>query len=184
MLVTWSTQRSDTTEATGLVAQDSLSALDDNDRRYRRERVDVEPGVARRQPAGGRVEPAGRDQLVEKLFGGASDLLLLVTTGRPPKGEGKEADEQAMLTVAQYLALDFLGGLWGEGDVESVAESFFDRFEFETGRNVSRTGRETWEVRFRLADAVLFEDDRIVLTGEQDEFEHYNAGVRLVIHGQ
>ena len=112
----------------------------------------------------------------------ADDLVLLVTTGRPPAGGGADSDGKAILAVARYFGEDIIRKLFSEEDVEAK-ESILDRFEIDTGRNVSRSGRDTWEARFRLRREVLVEKDALYLTGEQDEFDHYNMGLRIVFRG-
>lgn len=112
----------------------------------------------------------------------ADDLILLVSTGRPVGASDSETDKQAFLTVAQYLGSDLLRQLFSDADVDA-GESFLERFEFEAGRNLSRSGAETWEARFRLAEDTVRKDDALYLTGERDEFDHYNMGLRLVIRG-
>ena len=112
----------------------------------------------------------------------ADDLVLLVTTGRPPAGGGADSEGKAVLAVARYFGEDLIRKLFSEEDVEAK-ESILDRFEVDTGRNVSRSGRDTWEARFRLRREVLVEKDALYLTGEQDEFDHYNMGLRIVFRG-
>jgi len=84
--------------------------------------------------------------------------------------------------VARYLGEDLIRKLFSEDDVEAK-ESILDRFDIDTGRNVSRSGRDTWEARFRLKREVLVEKDVLYLTGDQDEFDHYNIGLRIVFRG-
>jgi translocation and assembly module TamB len=48
------------------------------------------------------------------------------------------------------------------------------------GRAVSRTGEETIEAQFRIADDVLRDGDNLYITGERDIFDFYNAGVKIV----
>jgi translocation and assembly module TamB len=46
-----------------------------------------------------------------------------------------------------------------------------DRLMFSSGEHVSRQGRETYSIEYRL-------NNRWSLTGEYDEFDDYNAGVK------
>lgn len=112
----------------------------------------------------------------------SDDLFVLLVTGRLPNETGEAAREKALVTVAKYFGLDLLRQIFGNEDIES-GESLLDRFEIEVGRNLSRSGRETLEVRFRITDDLVFDDDSLYLTGERDEYDHYNAGLRLVIQG-
>lgn len=116
----------------------------------------------------------------------ASDLLVLITTGRPPVAEGTDSvaqNRQAMLTVAQFLASDLIRQIFGSNSLDSE-ESIIERFEVEAGRDISRNGRETFEARFRLYDNIFSQRDYLYLTGERDRYEHYNIGLRIVIHGR
>jgi autotransporter translocation and assembly factor TamB len=113
----------------------------------------------------------------------ADQLMLLVTTGKDPEREGFQSDQAALITVAKYFGIDLLTKLFGSDDLDA-AESILDRFEFDAGRNVSRSGSETWEARFRLTRKLVSDDDTLYLTGERDEFDHYNAGLRIVFRGR
>jgi hypothetical protein len=113
----------------------------------------------------------------------SDQLMLLVTTGRPPAADRGETTELALLTVAKTLGADLIRNLFGGEDLES-SESILDRFEIEVGRDVSKAGQQTLEVRFRLKRSLLWRRDNLFLTGERDEFEHYNVGLRLVIRGR
>jgi outer membrane protein assembly complex protein YaeT len=107
---------------------------------------------------------------------------MLVSTGRPPEAVPGEATQQTVMTVAQYLGSDLLRQILGGSDLES-GESVFDRFDFEAGRNVSSSGEETWEARFRVAEGIFGTRDSLFLTGDRDQFDHYNGGLRLVFRG-
>ena len=109
----------------------------------------------------------------------SESLLLMVTTGRPPGAEDVESEKQVLITAAQYFGLDLLRSLFGRERIDA-GESILERFEFDIGRNLSRSGNETWEARFLVTRALLSEADDLYLTGERDGFDHYNAGVRVV----
>jgi translocation and assembly module TamB len=113
----------------------------------------------------------------------ADQLVILVTTGKPPESQADVSDRDAIFTVAKYLGMDLIRKLFGKPDIEAE-ESILDRFELETGRNVSRAGVETIEARFRLTDDILGAGEAIYLTGERDEFEHYDVGLRIVFRGR
>ncbi len=113
----------------------------------------------------------------------SDQLILLVTTGRPPAVEDDKSDQQALFTVVQYFGMDLLRKIFGSPDVDA-GESILDRFDFEAGRNVSRSGRETWEARFRLKRELISARDTLLLVGESDQFDHYNIGLRIVFRGQ
>jgi autotransporter translocation and assembly factor TamB len=106
------------------------------------------------------------------------ELLLLVLAGRPPASAGGDAAaRQSGLAVATYLGRGLLAGLFGPGD---GGDSVADRFDLLIGQGVSRTGQETIEAQFRLAEGVLRRGDTLYLRGERDVYDAFNAGVRIV----
>lgn len=108
------------------------------------------------------------------------DALVLLATGQPPesaftRGGGIQAAE----TLALYLARDLGTQLFGaSGDTD---ESLLERFEAEVGRDISRTGRPTLELRFRLTDEVFGPTDSLFITAERDRYEDVNGGVRFLV---
>ena len=112
----------------------------------------------------------------------ADQLLLLVTTGKMPDSVDPEAQQKAAFAVAQYVALHLLQRLFGGEDIDDTSTSILDRFEYESGQNVSYSGADTWEARFRVKRDLLSEKDDLYLVGQRDEFDGYNIGVRLVVH--
>jgi hypothetical protein len=112
----------------------------------------------------------------------ADQLLLLVTTGKMPDSVDPEAQQKAAFAVAQYFALHLLQRLFGGEDIDDTSTSILDRFEYESGQNVSYSGADTWEARFRVKRDLLSPGDKLYLVGERDEFDGYNIGVRLVVH--
>jgi translocation and assembly module TamB len=69
---------------------------------------------------------------------------------------------------------------WNGSDSVEAGESIMDRFEVHIGRAVTRSGEETVEAQFRLAEGVLRDGDNLYLTGEKDIFDFYNAGLKIV----
>ncbi|MCH8215462.1 MAG: translocation/assembly module TamB domain-containing protein [Planctomycetes bacterium] len=112
----------------------------------------------------------------------ADQLLLLVTTGKMPDSVDPEAQQKAAFAVAQYFALHLLQRLFGEEDIDDTSTSILDRFEYESGQNVSYSGADTWEARFRVKRELFSERDDLYLVGQRDEFDGYSIGVRLVVH--
>ena len=112
----------------------------------------------------------------------ADQLLLLVTTGKMPDSVDPEAQQKAAFAVAQYFALHLLQRLFGGEDIDDTSTSILDRFEYESGQNVSYSGADTWEARFRVKRDLLSPRDSLYLVGQRDEFDGYNIGVRLVVH--
>jgi len=56
-------------------------------------------------------------------------------------------------------------------DIRPGDDTQAERLSISTGERVSRQGRETYEVEYKLSD-------RFTLVGEYDEFDKYNAGVK------
>lgn len=97
----------------------------------------------------------------------AADVLMMITTGQPPETDA------AGLNTQQRLAR--FGTFLGRGLIQEFGLGGDDRLEITTGEEVSRMGRETYRIEYRV-------NDRWFLTGEYDEYDHYNAGVRWRVH--
>ena len=65
-------------------------------------------------------------------------------------------------------------------DESSLEQAIVDRFDIGIGRAVTRSGEETIDAQFRIADDVLRDGDKLYLTGEKDIFDFYNAGLKIV----
>jgi hypothetical protein len=112
------------------------------------------------------------------------ELLLLLLTGLPPKTPTTQASTKAAgMNVAVYVSKGLLARWFGSEAVESD-ESIVDRFEVEVGRGVTRSGDETIDTQFRLAEHVIRAGDVLYLTAEKDTFDDVNAGVKLVFRFQ
>jgi translocation and assembly module TamB len=98
----------------------------------------------------------------------SADILLLVTTGQPP------AEETAAPTGTQRLTR--LGTFLGRGIFQNFGGDE-ERLEITSGEQVSREGRETYRVEYKLRE-------KLSLTGEYDEYDTYNAGVKYRIYTQ
>ena len=83
------------------------------------------------------------------------------------------------MNVAVFLGRDLIDRWFGSESAEA-SESIVDRFDIDVGRAVTRSGEETIEAQFRLAEDVLRDGDKLYLTGEKDVFDFYNAGVKIV----
>jgi hypothetical protein len=111
----------------------------------------------------------------------SEDILLLLVAGRPPGDAlSRESAQQAGQTVAVYFAEDVVMGWLSGGGGGSGEGGFFDRLEVTTGREVSESGLPTAELSFRVTERVFSGGDRVLLTMERDEYEHYGLGLRLV----
>lgn len=108
------------------------------------------------------------------------DLVMLVLSGRPPgTARGARAAGQ---TVALYVARDLVQGWFDSGGFEDDdKESFIDRLEVVSGRDVSRAGVLTVQATYRLREGLARERDAVYLVMERDSFEDYNVGLRLVL---
>jgi autotransporter translocation and assembly factor TamB len=106
------------------------------------------------------------------------ELILLLVAGQQPNSEDDQGARQSM-NVAVFLGKDLIARGFGSESSEA-AESIVDRFEVHIGRAVTRTGEETIEAQFRLADGILRDGDKLYLTGEKDIFDFYNAGLKIV----
>ncbi|MEX1025135.1 MAG: translocation/assembly module TamB domain-containing protein [Planctomycetota bacterium] len=112
----------------------------------------------------------------------SEDILVLVLTGQLPADAGSRSGRsQAGQTVALYFGKDLLTKWFASDDPLSDEESFFERFEFVTGQEVSRQGVPTLDASFRLREDLWEDEDRLLLTLERDVWEDYNLGVRWVV---
>jgi translocation and assembly module TamB len=108
------------------------------------------------------------------------ELLLLLIAGQQPNTADDTGGSQGQsMNVAVFLGRDFLSRWFGSDSVE-VGESILDRFEVGVGRAVTRSGEDTIEAQFRIADGVLRDGDKLYITGEKDIFDFYNAGLKIV----
>ncbi|MDB6092868.1 MAG: hypothetical protein JWM32_430 [Verrucomicrobia bacterium] len=94
-----------------------------------------------------------------------SQVLLMVTAGEVPQDEISYGSNQRAARLGTYLGQSLLNDFGGESTEP-------DRLSISTGERVSRQGRETYDIEYRL-------NHRYTLVGEYDEFDDYNAGVKL-----
>ncbi len=108
------------------------------------------------------------------------DLVMLVTTGRPPEEGFNERNRQKAITgVVVFLGKDLLGKIFGSESTETE-QSVWEKFEVTTGQDVTRTGQETIEASFLMARDAISRDNAIYIVAERDAYGDYNGGVRLV----
>ncbi len=91
-------------------------------------------------------------------------LLLMVMTGEAPSTENIYSGKQKFARLGVYLGQSLLGRFGG--DATSA-----DRLSITAGEQVSRQGRETYDVEYKLAD-------RWKMVGEYDEFDDFNFGLK------
>ena len=96
----------------------------------------------------------------------SEQVLLMVMAGEVPKDEINYSTSQKISRLGTFFGQSLLGSLGGG--------SGQDRLTITTGEEVSITGRETYDVEYAL-------NDRWSVVGEYDEFDDYNAGVKLKI---
>ncbi len=94
----------------------------------------------------------------------SKQLLLMVMTGVAPQNELAVSSSQRLARLGTYLGQSLLTSIGG--DATSA-----DRLSLSTGENITRQGRESYEVEYKLAD-------RWKLIGEYDEFDDYNVGLK------
>jgi autotransporter translocation and assembly factor TamB len=106
-------------------------------------------------------------------------LLLLIAGQQPGSTDDSQASQRQSMNVAVFLGRDLIARWFGSDSVEA-SESIIDRFEVGIGRAVTRSGEETIEAQFRIAEGVLRDGDKLYLTGEKDIWDFYNAGLKIV----
>ncbi len=105
------------------------------------------------------------------------DLALLLVAGRIPGTRGLALDEDRVVgEVASYLARDLAYEWFGD-----AGESFADRLELSTGGDVTQSGADTIEVRFRLTGPARGPGLAVYMRGERDVYDRVNMGVRFVL---
>lgn len=94
----------------------------------------------------------------------SEQILRLVMAGEAPQGETNYSTQQRALRLGAYLGQSLAGQLGGDAFQSG-------NFSLTVGERVSREGRETYALDLPL-------NDRWSLTGEYDEFDDYNIGVK------
>ncbi len=91
-------------------------------------------------------------------------VLLMVMTGAAPTNEVTTSVTHRALQLGAFFGQSLLGGI-----VDGGANP--DRLSFESGEKISQQGGETYDIEYKL-------NDRWTLTGEYDEFDEYNVGLK------
>jgi len=105
------------------------------------------------------------------------ELLVLLLTGSLPSGA---IGTQAAQAVTIFLAKDLLTR-WADDGLDSDGETLTDRYEFITGRDVSKSGLLTMEATYKIREALLLDRDALFIVAERDRYEEYNIGLRFVL---
>ena|GEM_PF-742874 len=93
----------------------------------------------------------------------AADVVLLVMAGVAPQDEITYTQGERAMKLGMYFGQEVVSDLLGlEGD---------GSLSLSTGERLSRRGKETYRVNYSLSE-------RWEVTGEYDEFDHYNAGLK------
>jgi translocation and assembly module TamB len=98
---------------------------------------------------------------------GSEDILLMLTAGKLPQDELTFSNQQKATKLASYLGKSFL-------DSWSLKEPSEGRLTMRSGESVSVGGRITYSLDYLLVD-------RWSLTGEYDEYDAINAGVKFKV---
>lgn len=97
----------------------------------------------------------------------SEQVILLVMTGSIPSNAMSKTGRQRVPQIGAYLGQSLLGSLWGDSGDAS-------RLSISSGEKISRQGKETYNIDYRL-------NDRWTVTGENDEFDDFNAGLKWKI---
>lgn len=91
------------------------------------------------------------------------EVLLMVTAGVAPAANGAVTGTQRITRLGSYVGRSLAGAFTEGGDT--------DRLSISAGEQISRQGRETYAIEYKLTD-------RWTARGEYDEFDNYNAGLK------
>ena len=94
----------------------------------------------------------------------SGQVLLMVMAGEPPHSETVYSDRQRVAQLGAFFGQSLFASLAGD----SAAT---ERLSLSSGESISRQGRETYEIEYRLSE-------RWALVGEYDEFDDFNAGLK------
>lgn len=132
--------------------------------------------ISRRHNYELRLEASGTPQAPVLVFTSnppleAGQVLLMVMAGQTPANETTGTPGQGGLQLTQ------LGAYLGQGIYRGLGGTGENRLEIVSGERVSRQGRETYDVEYKLGE-------RWSLVGEYDEFDSYNAGIKWRVYTQ
>ncbi|MFT3782476.1 MAG: translocation/assembly module TamB domain-containing protein [Nibricoccus sp.] len=125
-------------------------------------------GTSRRYGYDLRLEVNGSASAPELKFSSSPPLdseqiLLLVMAGETPNDEVTYSSGQRAVKFGEFIGKSLFSSISGDSGQQ--------RLEISSGEKISRQGRETYEVEYRLGE-------RWALIGEYDEFDDYNAGLK------
>ena len=94
----------------------------------------------------------------------SEQVLLMVMTGAAPSNDVNTSVTHRAVQIGRFFSQTLIGTLTGDTGGE-------DRLTIESGEKISRQGKETYQIDYKLSD-------RWTITGEYDEFDEYNAGFK------
>ena len=132
-------------------------------------------GTVRRLNYDLRLEASGPASAPALVFSSSPPLesaqvLLLVMAGEAPHDEVSYSDRQRVARLGSYLGQSLLASFGGESGTG-------ERLSLSSGESVSRQGRETYGIEYRLSDRWSF-------VGEYDEFDEFNAGLKWRVYSK
>jgi hypothetical protein len=109
------------------------------------------------------------------------ELVLFVLTGAPPagaRGAGGGSASAMATPMAVFLGKGVLdkilgGGAGGGADLQG-------RLEVQVGREMTKSGSTTMDVRLLLKKNLLRKGSELYLTGEKDVYDQENVGMRIL----
>jgi translocation and assembly module TamB len=96
-------------------------------------------------------------------------ILLMVMAGEAPKSETLFSDQQRAQRLGQFIGQSLLASLTDSDSAE--------RLSIAPGEKLSRTGRDTYQVEYKLSD-------RWSAVAEYDEFDEYNGGLKWRVYAK
>jgi translocation and assembly module TamB len=102
----------------------------------------------------------------------SEDILMMVVSGESPEGMHRYSTANRMGRLGQYFAQGWFAS------PDGAENPWMARFSMDSGSKLSRQGKETLEMEFRM-------NDRMQVLGEYDEYDFWNAGIRyrMVVPG-
>ena len=108
----------------------------------------------------------------------ADQLVLLLVSGRPPAESGQLTSAGESLAV--FVAKDLVRSWFDDGGFDD-RQSFLNRIEVVTGRDVSKSGVLTLEATYLVRERVAGREGGAYAVLERDAYEDYNLGLRFVV---
>ncbi|MGC4071224.1 MAG: translocation/assembly module TamB domain-containing protein [Nibricoccus sp.] len=97
----------------------------------------------------------------------SEQILLMVMAGETPRTDFSYTGTQRAVGFGAYIGKSLFSDLFGD---PAAAE----KFTYSSGENITEAGKETYTIEYKL-------NERWSLVGERDEFDDYNAGVKMRI---